>query len=357
MRTRITDKKKNKKKIIVALSGGVDSSVAAALLKKAGFEVEGAHMRLNGPGESEIMVRRVCEKLEIPFHVFNFEKEFKKKVVENFLKDYESGKTPNPCVVCNKEIKFGLFMKKALSLGADFIATGHYAEKEEVKSVGSKKISYKLRQARDDKKDQSYFLWKLNQFQLEKTLFPLKKLTKTEVRKLAKNFGLPTFNAPESQEICFIREGLKIFLRKNLKKIRSGKVLDGRGMIIGNHNGLVFYTIGQRRGIGLSGGPYYVLSKNRKKNSLIVTKNPAELKSFDLKAFSVSWISGQEPELPIKVRAKIRYRHKPAEAVLRKLHKKPFYGIRFFKPQSSITPGQSVVFLKGTEILGGGIIS
>jgi len=357
MRTRITDKKKSKKKIIVALSGGVDSSVAAALLKKVGFEVEGAYMRLNGSGESEIMARRICEKLEIPFHVFSFEKEFKKKVVENFLKDYKSGKTPNPCVVCNKEIKFGLFIKKALSLGADFIATGHYAGKEEVKSVGSKKISYKLRQAKDNKKDQSYFLWKLNQFQLKKTLFPLKNLTKNEVRKLAKNFSLPTFNAPESQEICFVKEGIENFLGKNLKKIGSGKVIDSKGMVIGNHRGLVFYTIGQRKGIGLSGGPYYVLSKNRKRNTLIVTKNPAELKGFDLKAFNVNWILGQEPELPIKIRAKIRYRHKPAEAVLRKLHKKTSYGIRFFKPQPAITPGQSVVFLKGNEILGGGIIS
>jgi len=351
------------RKALVLMSGGMDSSVAAALLKKEGFEVIGAFMRLaNLPrfDEAKERAKKIAKILKIPFYVFNLEKEFKKKIIDYFLKEYKAGNTPNPCVLCNKEIKFGLILEKALSLGANFVATGHYARK--IQNPKSK--IQKLLVAKDKKKDQSYFLWMLNQDQLKRILFPIGNYTKEEVRNFAKKFKLPVLKAKKSVEICFIGKTVNDFLRKYLKE-KPGKILDTQGKVLGEHRGLWFYTIGQRKGIGLSGGPWWVVDKDLKKNLLIVTKNEKDLLKKELFCKDVNWISGKEQKLPLEAKAKIRYKTDFAKvtiystfAHLRKFAniKNKIYKVIFEKPQRAITPGQSVVFYKGEEVLGGGII-
>jgi len=359
------------KKIICAMSGGVDSSVAAALLKRAGFDMIGVFMKFWSPTtsggglvggwnhccspEAEVRARKVAKILKIPFYVFNFEKEFKKRIVDYFLDGYKKGITPNPCVVCNKEIKFGLLLEKALALDADYVATGHYARKKETRDK-RQETRYKLLRAKDKDKDQSYFLWMLNQKQLKRILFPIGDLTRTEVENLAKKFKLPVLEAKKSVEICFIQTTINDFLKKYLKE-KSGKVVDSQGKFLGEHRGLWFYTIGQRKGIGLSGGPYFVLDKDLKKNLLIVTGNERDLYKKELVAKNVNWILGKELRLPLKIKAKIRYRTKFITAILSKNLKSRTYNLKFVKPQRAITPGQSVVFYQGNELLGGGIIS
>ena len=345
------------------MSGGIDSSVAAALLKRAGFEVIGVFMKFwSEPGkdglagawnrccspEAEKRARTVASHLSIPFYVFNFEKEFKREIVDYFLTELKKGRTPNPCVVCNKKIKFGLLLKKTLALDVDYVTTGHYIRRQE------RRGKYRLLKAKDKEKDQSYFLWQLNQKQLSQSLFPVGDCLKTEVRKLAKKFKLPVFDVPESQEICFISTTLKDFLGRYIQ-LKPGKIVDIQGKKIGRHQGLVLYTIGQRKGIKLSGGPYYVVNKDLKKNLLIVTKNEKGLLGKELKAKNINWISGKKPKLPLEVKAKIRYRHKAASAVI-KISSSKTVKVIFNQPQRAITSGQSVVFYKGQELLGGGII-
>jgi tRNA-specific 2-thiouridylase len=383
-------KEKRNRKVIVAMSGGVDSSVAAALLKKRGFNVVGVFMKFwsepekNGlvgtwnrccSPEAEGRARKVAKILKIPFYVFNFKKEFKKKIVDYFLKEYKDGKTPNPCVVCNKEIKFGLLLKKALVFDADYLASGHYVRTNLLNfSTGVEKfntdrrnyLTIELLRAKDKNKDQSYFLWMLNQKQLRKILFPVGNYTKTQVRNLAKKFKLSVSDTPESMEICFIKKSINDFLKKHLK-LKLGKIVNTEGKIIGKHQGLWFYTIGQRKGIGLSGGPafakasagkpYYVLDKDFKKNLLIVTKKETDLYKKELIAKNINWTLDKAPKLPLRVMAKIRYRHKPVSATITKILNSKFYLLKFDKPQRAITPGQSVVFYKGQELLGGGIIA
>ena len=403
-------RRKNAQKVIIAMSGGVDSSVAAALLERAGFNVVGVFMKFWAPTgatqintdmktdlhgynrccspEAENRARKVAKILKIPFYVFNFEKEFKKRIVDYFLKEYKAGRTPNPCVVCNKEIKFGLLLEKALKLNADYIATGHYAKKQKIENR-KQKIEYKLLSAKDKEKDQSYFLWQLNQKQLSHILFPIGDYTRKEVENLARKFKLPVLKAKKSVEICFIQTTINDFLARHLKqkpgqiveKIskkenkhsnigpsrrlggwRAGCSLKNVGMlnkfrVLGKHEGLAFYTIGQRKGIGLPGGPYYVLDKDLKKNLLIVTKNEKDLYKKELIAKNVNWISGKVPKLPLKIKAKIRYRHQPTLVALTyELKNLKTYKLTFQKPQRAITPGQSVVLYKGEELLGGGII-
>jgi len=369
VRLRVNGVGTRKIKIIVAMSGGVDSSVAAALLKNAaclpagrGFDVIGIFMKFWKEGqssenrccsvESEKLARLVAKKLGIPFYVLNVEKEFKKKVVDYFLKEYKKGVTPNPCVVCNKEIKFGFLIKKALSLGADFVATGHYTRLgREIPNPKSQIPKYKLLKGKDENKDQSYFLWQLNQKQLEHVLFPVGDYTKPEVRKLAHKFNLPTAKTPESQEVCFIQNTTDDFLKKYLRT-KPGKIIDINKKIIGKHQGLWFYTIGQRKGIGLSGGPYYVIGKDMKNNNLLVSKNQKDLEKKELVADDVNWIMPQK--LPINEEVKIRYKSNFAKAKIIKHGK----GVKiiFQKPQRAITPGQSAVFYKEEELLGGGVI-
>lgn len=314
--------------------------------------------------EAEKRARKVAKVLKIPFYVLRFEKEFKKAIVDFFLKGYREGITPNPCVVCNKEIKFGIFLEKALALDADYIATGHYARKQKIENR-KRKIEHRLLRGKDKEKDQSYFLWQLNQNQLKRILFPVGDYTKEEVKRLAKKFKLPVLNIPESMEICFIQNTINDFLARYLK-LKPGKIVDTKGKIIGKHQGLWFYTIGQRRGIKLPDGPYYVLDKDLKKNNLIVTKKEKELYKKELIAKNVNWTSGKAPKLPLKVKAKIRYRHKAALATITEIAKSKVYSLRFKFAQRAITPGQSVVFYspteiptkigKGQELFGGGII-
>jgi len=367
------------------MSGGVDSSVAAALLKRAGFDVVGIYMKMcDGKKESEKLARLVAKKIGIPFYVLNIEKEFKKKVVDYFLAEYKKGNTPNPCIVCNKEIKFGFLINKALSLGADFVATGHYARTSlgsefsasvraasaaltQFAVAGSLRETMPSHLARyapnslprlfvgaDKEKDQSYFLWQLSQEQLKHVMFPVGGYTKQEVRKLAKKFKLPTAETPESQEVCFIADATNNFLKKYLKT-KPGKITNKTGKVLGKHNGLWFYTIGQRRGLEIPQGPYYVVDKDFKKNILIVSKNQKDLLKKELITGDVNWISGKEPKLPIRVKAKIRYRHNLASATISKIQN-TIYKIRFSAPQRAVTPGQSVVFYKDSELMGGGII-
>jgi len=382
------------KKIICAISGGIDSGVATALLKKEGFDILGIFMKLGESKnflESEERARRVAKILKIPFLVLDLRKEFKMKIINYFLKEYKTGKTPNPCVLCNKEIKFGLLLEKALSLGADFVATGHYArlrqsdsnlpmtselsEYSEHSNVNLDHSDRILLRAKDKNKDQSYFLWMLNQEQLKRILFPIGDYTREEVERLARKFKLPVLKAKKSVEICFIEKTVNDFLRKYLKGksglivekisekdqkkhskiLHNVRALEGY-RILGKHEGLWYYTIGQRKGIGLSGGPFWVLEKDLKKNLLIVTRNGKDLLKKELFCKDVNWISGKEPKLPLKVKAKIRYRTDFAKATIYRLENK-IYRVVFKKPQRAITPGQSVVFYNGEELLGGGIIT
>jgi tRNA-specific 2-thiouridylase len=371
------------KKVLVLMSGGIDSSVAAALLKKEGFEVMGAFMRLaNIPkfDEAKERAKKIAKILKIPLFVFDLEKEFKKKILNYFLKEYKAGNTPNPCVLCNKEIKFGLILEKALSLGADFVATGHYARKIQnskckMQNDNLKCKIFKLLRAKDKNKDQSYFLWMLNQKQLKRILFPIGNYTRKEVENLARKFKLPVLKAKKSVEICFIEKTVNDFLKKYLKEkpglivekisgenqkkhsniLQNVRILDDY-RILGKHEGLWFYTIGQRKRIGLSSGPFWVLDKDLKKNLLIVTRNEKDLLKRELFCKNVNWISGEEPKLPLKIKAKIRYRQELADATIYPTFKGKSYKVVFERPQRAITPGQSVVFYKGREILGGGII-
>ncbi len=343
-------KARKNKKVIVAMSGGVDSSVSAFLLKNQGYLVEGAFIRLWPLIEAEKRAEKIARALQIPFYVFNFEKDFKKKVVDYFLAGYKKGITPNPCVVCNREIKFGLFLKKALAMRADYVATGHYAKK--INDTKNKKI--KLLRAKDKNKDQSYFLWTLNQKQLEKTLFPVANYKRAEVESLAKKNRLPLFGAKKSQEVCFILKTTESFLKDKLKT-KQGNIVDKKNNILGKHQGLHFYTIGQRKGIKLTGGPYYVLKKDLKNNALIVTKNKKDLIKRELILKNINWVSGKEPSLPLKVSVKIRYCQKPVPAVIIKNLKRK-YKLIFSNPKEAVASGQSAVFYNGQEVLGGGVI-
>ena len=343
--------KKKNLKVAVAMSGGVDSSVAAALLKRAGFNVVGIFMKFwherEGEenrccsSESENKARAVAAKLGMPFYVFNLKKEFKKRIVGQFLKEHRAGRTPNPCVVCNREIKFGFLLEKVSVLNADYLATGHYAK---VKND-------KLFEAKDKNKDQSYFLWGIGLKQLKRVIFPIGNYSKNETRNLAKKFKLPTASSLESQEICFVQGKVNDFLAKYIKPKPGPIVISGKVKIKGlKHRGLHFYTIGQRRGIKLSGGPYWVLRKDLKKNALIITKKEKELFSKELIFNGANWISGKPPKFPLKVKVKIRYGGKPASASL-------FPGrVVFDRPQKAVTPGQSVVFYRQGQLIGGAFI-
>ena len=350
-----------KLKIFVAMSGGVDSSVAALLLKKKGYDVVGVYMKgwslTDCAAKDAEDARRVAGALNIPFYVFDFEDEYKKLVVDYMISGYASGITPNPDVMCNREIKFGLFLKKALALGADYIATGHYVRL-------SAQIRYSLMTAKDKNKDQSYFLWTLTQDQLKHCLFPIGGYTKPKVRALAKKYGLPTAEKPDSQGVCFVGEiDVAEFLKEKLG-IKPGPIKTIDGKIIGTHDGAIFYTIGQRKGIGIKGSLsgeqgkiYYVAAKNVGANTLFVAEGESQkLFSEELVAKDISWISGKQPELPLKCLARIRYRQPLQNCVVSSANNESLF-VDFSSQQRAVTPGQSAVFYnKAGEMLGGGII-
>jgi len=360
------------RRVFVAMSGGVDSSVAALLLKRQGYDVTGVFMKYWVDAESAFGVNenhccslearrdamRVCVKIDIPFLTWDFQKIFKRVVADDFIHGYRKGITPNSCVVCNKEIKFGLFIRKALEMGADYIATGHYVKFKTFNLKHDKSAScFTLHVSRDTNKDQSYFLWTLTQKQLKHCLFPLGNYTKPEVRNLAKKFRLPTTTKKDSQEVCFVgKTNLKEFLKKWLPE-KQGKILNTKGEILGSHLGVWFFTIGQRQGIKLSGGPYFVVSKDIKKNILVVAKEQ-DKSLFSKKAVvgDINWISGQTPKLPLNCLIRIRYRQPLQKATILACKGKRI-SVSFEKPQKAITQGQSAVFYKKDgEMIGGGVL-
>lgn len=348
------------------MSGGVDSSVAAALLVKRGYDVVGIFMKNwseaptsnNNPCPWEKDAedaRRVASLLGIPFYVLNFEKEYRKRVFDIFLKEYRAGRTPNPDILCNSEIKFRAFLEYAVKLGAQAIATGHYARVEKTPKRA------RLYKGVDTTKDQSYFLYRLTQKQLQQSLFPLGEMTKKEVRKVAVKMNLPTAHKKDSQGICFIGEvSLKEFLLRYIPK-NPGPMVTTDGHVLGTHDGLAFYTIGQRRGLPTGGGsgmPYYVVKKELKTNTLVVAKGHEEdlLWKTHITLTDVHWISGRAPKRNFRCLASVRYRQEPQGATIERVAANSLE-IVFDEPQKSIAEGQSVVFYKRDEVLGGGIIT
>ncbi len=352
------------KTVVVGMSGGVDSSVAAALLKEQGYNVIGLFMH-NWEEDDEDGcctavsdyedVKRVCNKLDIPYYSVNFAKEYRERVFSYFLAEYSAGRTPNPDVLCNREIKFGPFLEYALKLGADYIATGHYCDIEHKNGV------HYLLKAADQNKDQTYFLNQLNQSQLERVLFPLGKLQKPEVRRIANKYGFSTADKKDSTGICFIGERKFREFLKNFIPAKAGKIVDLEGNVVGEHEGVMYYTLGQRRGLnlggisGTNGGRWFVVDKDVKKNLLIVSRgDEPPLYSVSLEASTINWIPNVPTEKTFECYAKFRYRQpeqKVKVTILNNLVK-----VDFFEPQRAVTPGQFVVFYNNNMCLGGGII-
>jgi tRNA-specific 2-thiouridylase len=339
-----------KGKVAVALSGGVDSSAAALLLKEAAYEVIGVHMRLWDSPSFDHQTHRaedICRILDIPYHQLDLQKEFESRVVDYFCREYQQGRTPNPCVACNQHIKFGLLLDEARSLGADYLATGHYARVEHSRD------GHRLLKATDTRRDQSYFLYTLTWEKLGRVLFPLGEHSRDEVKQMAKQAGLPTATR-SSQDVCFIsQKNYGVFLSQRFGTL-PGDILDTQGRTLGQHRGIAFYTIGQRHGLGLaSGKPLYVIRIEPESNRIVL--GPEEdLYSQKLTAHKLNWISGKMPREPIEARAKIRYKSKEAEAIL--VPCDDSVDVHFIQPQKAVTSGQAVVFYNGDEILGGGII-
>jgi len=340
----------SQKRVAVAMSGGVDSSVTAALLKQAGYEVSGIHVKLWSDPDLKSTIsdlEHTCQILDIPLHRLDLEKEFRRLVVDSFCREYSQGRTPNPCIVCNQHVKFGLLLDKILGMGAEYLATGHYARMESTPG------GYRLLKAADQSKDQSYFLYILGQKELEHLLLPLGELSKEKVRKMADELGLPTSGRSESQDVCFIPDNdYRSFIAQHVS-FQPGDIIDITGKVLGKHNGLAQYTVGQRQGLGLaSGEPLYVIELDATNNRLVVGSKDQLLHSV-LIASQLSWVSGKAPTEPVSITAKVRYK---APEVAAELHLNDRAEVRFAEPQQAVAPGQSVVFYQGDVVLGGGVI-
>jgi tRNA-specific 2-thiouridylase len=347
-------------RVVIAMSGGVDSSVAAALLKSKGHEVIGVTMCFNltdSTGKRPACcgvqgiedARRVAHKLNIRHYVVNMQDILNERVIKNFCQEYLRGRTPNPCVRCNQYVKFDALLKKTLSLDARFLATGHYAR------IIKTEQGYQLQKARDLLKDQSYFLYRLTKKQLRHILFPLGDYTKVEVRKLAREFSLPVADKLASQEICFLPNAdYREFLKKRIKKeIKPGMVVDKQGNVLGGHKGIIFYTVGQREGLGIAKGyPIYITKIDHKNNRITVGKKEDAFRSEFL--IREPHFIFKAPKKKIAAKVKIRYNHKEASAdIIPSGHK---VKVSFKSSQFAITPGQSAVFYDKDRVLGGGII-
>jgi tRNA-specific 2-thiouridylase len=360
--------------IVIGLSGGVDSSVAALLLKQQGYEVSAIFMKNWNedddedycPAEEDFAdAQSIAAVLNIPFHGVNFAPEYWDNVFAYFLAEYKAGRTPNPDILCNKEIKFKVFLDYALSQGAEKIATGHYARVKEENG------QFYLLKGKDNNKDQTYFLYTLGQYPLSKTLFPVGELDKSEVRSLAEEHHLATWDKKDSTGICFIGErNFNDFLSRYLPA-QPGDMVTPEGEIVGRHKGLMYHTLGQRKGLGIggrkssddkSGQPWFAAKKDIENNRLIIVqgKDHPLLYSQSLTASDLHWVSGQAPETPFQCRAKTRYRQPDQDCVITRLDQSDNPGkcvVEFASPQFAITPGQSVVFYQDEVCLGGGVIN
>ncbi len=350
---------KKKSKVLVAMSGGVDSSTAAKLLVDQGYAVAGVFLRFwKGDQKKRLAdsqalsdARRVAKKIGVRFYIFDFSRPFKIRVVNNFLNEYARGRTPNPCIVCNRLVKIGLLLKKARQLGFDYVATGHYVRLKTLKGEP------RLYKAKDKNKDQSYFLYTLKYAELKRLLFPLADYTKPAVRTLAAKFKLPVADKAESQDICFLSGAHNNFLKKYLA-LKPGPIkILGTDKVIGRHAGLPLYTIGQRRGLVGGIGPFYAASFDYRRRILYVVKD-WRAESLYKKAFTavkVNWLLDKTPAKAFRAEAVIRYHH-PAV----KVRIKPLPGqraqVEFYRPQRAVTSGQSAVFYQGGRVLGGGVI-
>jgi len=346
-------------KVLIALSGGIDSAVSAHLLHKQGYQVEAAFMKnwSSTAGlkydecpwlEDRQDALRVAAFLRTPLRTLDFEKQYKKTVLDYFFKEYSAGRTPNPDVMCNKEIKFKLLYDWAMKNGFDYLATGHYAQIKDGKLLRSK----------DEFKDQTYFIYNIKPAQLKHILFTIGGMKKADVRKLARKLGLPNAEKKESMGLCFVgRIHLKDFLQQKLK-VKRGPVVDLAGKKVGQHHGLAFYTIGQREGIGIggAGGPYYVARKDMKTNTLVVTNNPNDpaLQIKELEIHNVNWIT-QPKKFPAKLKGRFRHQGDLQSLVISKAGKSR-YLVKFAKPQKAVASGQSLVMYDKKVCVGGGVI-
>ena len=358
------EEKNIRKKVMVGMSGGVDSSVAACLLQKQGYEVCGATLHLYDNADAGVKSRTCCSladvedaravayRLGIEHYVFNFGPEFRRDVIGRFTDGYARGETPNPCIDCNRFIKFGKMLERAKLLGMDYIATGHYARVEYDPARGR----YLLKKSEDTAKDQTYVLYSLTQDALAHTLFPLGSLLKAEVRRIAGEQGFVNAKKPDSEDICFVPDGdYAGFLENKMGLVpRPGNFVDCAGNVVGKHRGLIRYTVGQRKGLGSFGEPKYVVRKDAAENTVVLGRN-SDLLCGRFAVGTVNWVSSACPPGPVEAEVKVRYSQSAFPAEITPL---PDGGaeIRFREPQRAVTPGQAAVFYQGDEVLGGGTI-